>query len=308
VKHRSSDRDLYGESFIEPAKLGIRYSRAVSNTDMVSMENIINRLMLVMVGSADPQSPYSKPEIAAARASLMQSFFEDTGPNMTIVWQGDDVKVETHGAMDDMVDLAERHRIGERKITIALGIPNALLDGSSQDGKSAGWAALIAASGMAEHLGNAFAAMWTELGNRILLENGFTDYEVIFEFDRTNLADKAAERTQNRADYVAGLLSIYDMLLGMGKDPEAQFQRKCFERGLDPATTTWETAFMPPSGLQGQGAGIQGQGPGKTPGAGRTPNNQNPNGPSSDNPSSTSPTQNNPNATPGSPAGSPSGS
>jgi hypothetical protein len=33
--------------------------------------------MLVHGRLADPQSPYSKPEIAAARASLMQSFFED---------------------------------------------------------------------------------------------------------------------------------------------------------------------------------------------------------------------------------------
>lgn len=276
VKHRSSDRSLYGESYIEPAKLGIRYARAVNNTDMVSMENIINRLMVVMVGSADPNSPYSKPEVAAARATLMQSFFEEPGPNMTIVLQGDDVKVSSHGAMDQMVDLAERHKIGERKIVVSLGIPQAFIDGTSSEGQAAGWAALIAASGMAEHLGNAFANTWTELGNRILEQNGFTDFEVVFEFDRTNLADKTAERTQNRADFVAGALTIYDYLLSMGKDPEAQFRRKCFEKGLDPETTTWEVAFMPPQGLPGQGSNIQGQGPGKVPGQGRTPNNQNP--------------------------------
>lgn len=300
VKHRSSDRDLYGESFIEPAKLGIRYLDAVNNTDMVSMESVINRLMIIMVGTDNPQSPYSKADVAAARAALMQSFFDDTGPAMTIVWQGNDVKVENVSAMNEMLDLGERHKIGERKIIMALGIPAALLDGTSSDGASAAWASLIAASGMAEHLGSAFARVWTEVGIRILVENGFTDIDVEYEYDRSNLVDKEQERNQNRNDYITGLLSIKSAIAATGRDPDAEFQQRCAERGLDPEVTTWEAAFLPPQGLQGQGApgtstpGDQmaapggpggsaggggaapppGQGPGKTPGNGRTPNDQ----------------------------------
>lgn len=274
VKHRASDRDVYGESYIEPAKLGIRYLDSVTGTDMVSMESVINRLMIIMVGTDDPASPYSKADVAAQRAALMQSFFDDTSPAMTIVWQGNDVKVETVSAMDSLLDLTERHKIGERKIIIALGIPQALLDGTTTDGTSAGWASLIAASGMAEHLGSAFARVWTEIGVRILEENGFTDIDIEYQYDRSNLADKEQERTQNRNDYIAGLLSLRSTIAAMGRDPDAEFQQRCVERGLDATTATWEEAFMPPQGLAGQGTdgSPQGQGPGKVPGNGKTPN------------------------------------
>lgn len=315
VKHRGSDRDLYGESFIEPAKMGIRYLTSVTQTDMVSMESIINRLLIVMVGSSDPKSPYSQSDVAVARASLMQSFFDDPGPTMTIVWQGDDVKIENVSAMDSMLDLAERHAIGERKVVVALGIPASLLDGSSAMGASAGWASLIAASGMAEHLGSAFARLWTELGIRILEENGFVDIDIEYQYDRTNLVDKEQERNQNRNDYAAGLSSIRSAIATTGRDPDVEFQQRCFEKGLDPTSATWEQVFMPPQGLAGQGTGVTppigpaggpnphdpsgtplgpdgkpqpdtpghnpleqppppppGQGPGKTPGNGRTPN------------------------------------
>lgn len=260
IKHRGSDRDVFGESFIEPAKVGIRYSESVNQTDMVSMESVINRLLIVMVGSSDPASPYSKADVAVARANLMQSFFQDTGPAMTIVWQGDDVKVESVSAMNDILDLAERHKIGEHKITIALGIPAALLDGTTSDGVSAGWASLIAASGMAEHLGSAFARMWTELGLRILTENNFTDLDVTYEYDRTNLVDKEQERNQNRLDYTTGLLSIRSSVSAIGRDPDAEFAQKCFEKGLDPATALWQDAFTAPQGLPGQGTGGAGGG------------------------------------------------
>lgn len=300
VKHRGSDRDIYGESFIEPAKQGIRYMDSVTNTDMVSMESVINRLLIIMVGSSDPASPYSKADVAVSRTQLMQSFFEDSGPSMTIVWQGDDVKVEQVSAMDNILDLEKQHKIAERKVVIALGIPSALLDGTTNDGSSAAWASLIAASGMAEHLGGSFARIWTELGIRILEENNFTDIDIEYEYDRSNLVDKEQERNQNRNDYTIGLLSIRSAVAAAGRDPDAEFFQRCQERGLDPEATTWEVAFMPPQGLQGQGAPSdtqndqlsetpssptaptapaapakpRGQGPGKVPGNGRTPNDQ----------------------------------
>lgn len=255
VKHRGSDRDLFGESFIEPAKMGIRYLDAVTKADMVSMESVINRLLIVMVGSSDPKSPYSQTDIAAARASLMQSFFDDTGPSMTIVWQGDDVKIENVSAMDAILNLADSHKIGERKVVLALGIPASLLDGSSAMGASAGWASLIAASGMAEHLGSAFARIWTELGIRILEENGFVDIDIEYQYDRTNLVDRELERNQNRNDYAAGLCSIKSAIATTGRDPDVEFQQRAFEKGLDPETATWEQVFMPPQGLAGQGNG-----------------------------------------------------
>lgn len=264
VRHRGNPRSLYGQSFIEAAKYGIRYYRSVVNTDLVSMESVINRLLVVMVGSSDPTSPYSKQDVALARQQLMQSFFEEPGPNMTIVWSGDDVKVESIGAQEVLLDLKERHLLGQGMIKNALGVPEALLSGTTSDGRAAGWAAFVAAAGQAEHLGGGFASAWTILGQRILLENGFTDIDIVFQYDRSQLGDKEAERNLNRQDYLAGLRSIRTMLIASGIDADAEFRQKAIEKGLDPESesTTWESVFTPPAGLPGQGAGgVQGGAP-----------------------------------------------
>jgi hypothetical protein len=276
VRHRGVDTDIWGESFITPAIQAIAYKRTIDQLDFSSMSNLINRLTIVCVGNSDPASPYSKSDVAMARASLMQSFFEEPGPNMTIVWAGDDVEVKDVGAFNQVLSLDERHKIAEGKIKAALGVPEALLSGTTSDGKSAGWAANLGSSAQLEELQNAFANTWTQLGQRIALENNFTDADLVFEFDKSLLVDRIEEQNQTRADYAAGVSTIYDLLASRGKDPEAVFVRKCYERGLDPATTTWEMAFMPPQGMQGQATTDGGPTPppSKGPGGGRQPKNQ----------------------------------
>lgn len=272
VKHRGYATSPYGESIIEPAKMGIRYSRALNAVDLVTMENIVNRLTIIKVGTGDPKSPYFKPDVAAARASLMQSFLDEVGPSMIIVWQGDDVQVEDVGSTTAVLDLEERFRIADQKIKSALGLPDAILFGSTGEGSSAGWASVIGAAAQMQELANSFGSVLTTLGERIALENGFDNIELVWEFDKSLLIDVIQTRVQNRADYLLGTISIRSMIAASGRDPDAEFLIKCAERGLDPNNTTFEQAFTPPQGLQGQApGGITGQGPGKDPGAGRQP-------------------------------------
>jgi hypothetical protein len=272
VKHRGFATEPVGESLIEPAKLGIRFSRSLTAIDLVSMENVINRLTIVQVGSADPKSPYSKADVAAARATLMQSFFEEISPSMVIVWQGDDVKVTDVGSQQSVLDLNKRYEIADAKIKSALGLPDALLSGSMSDGSAAGWASMVGAAAQMQELANGFQAVLTTLGERIAMENGFDGVDLVWEFDQSLMADYKETRTQNRADYLAGTVSLHSLISASGRDPNAEFILKCQERQLNPDTTTWEQAFAPPQGLQGQAAGgIQGQGDGKDPGAGRKP-------------------------------------
>ena len=276
VKHRGFATEPVGESLIEPAKLGIRFSRALTAIDLVSMENVINRLTIVQVGSADPKSPYSKADVAAARAALMQSFFEEVSPSMVIVWQGDDVKVTDVGSQQSVLDLNKRYEIAEAKIKSALGLPDALLSGNLGDGSAAGWASMVGAAAQMQELANGFSAVLTTLGERIAMENGYDGVDLVWEFDQSLMADYKETRTQNRADYLAGAVSIHSLVSAAGRDPNAEFLMKCQERGLNPDATTWEQAFAPPQGLQGQASGgVQGQGDGKDPGAGRTPNDMN---------------------------------
>lgn len=263
VKHRGVPSQTYGESFITPAKRALAFANAVEGLDFVSINSLINRITVVMVGSSDPKSPYSKADVALARTELMKRLFDEAdGPNMTFVWQGDDVKVENVSAHSSVLDLDDRHRLSIDKVKLALGVPDALLSGTASDGKSAGWAAVIGASAELEELQNAFSGIMTTLGERIAVENGFTDIDLVFEFDKSLLVDRAEEQNQSRNDYVTGLSSIRTALLKRGIDPDAEYLRMLFEKGL-PDGATWEEAFKAPEGLQGQG-------PGKTPGEGRT--------------------------------------
>ena len=303
VRHRGKDTEAFGESFVHPALPAIAYQQAVLQLDLVSMQSLINRLVIVTVGSSDPKSPYSKPDVATARAAAMQTFFDDPGPNMTIIWQGDDVDTIEIGAHSALVDLESRFGIAEQMIKQALGVPDALLTGTTSDGKAAGWAATIGAAAQLEELANQLAGVWSELGERIALENNFTDIEIVYEWDRQLLIDRIEERNQNRLDYQSGLMDLWNAIAGTGKDPQAVFERRCFEKGLDPneETVTWERVFFPPQGLSGQGAapthnpeegepghdpnlppGVPsdtpapppGQGKGKEPGKGRKPNSE----------------------------------
>lgn len=265
VKHRGTDLEPFGESIIQSAFSGIRYRRAIEAADLVSMENLINRITIVMVGSADPKSPYSKADVAAARAQLMQQFFDDPSVNMTIVWQGDDVNIKDVGAQNQVLSLDERHRIGDSKVKSAMGVPDAILSGTlSGEGKASGVASMLSASAQLEELQDNCANVWWTLGERVALENGFEDTEMVFEFDESIFVDKTEQLSQARNHYTAGLYSIRTTVLESGKDPEAEYEQMCFEKGLTPGEATWAEAFAAPQGLQGQGDG-------KVPGNGRTP-------------------------------------
>jgi len=266
IKSRGQDNNAFGESFITPALNALAYKKAIDSLDFVTIQNLINRLTIVMIGSDDPTSPYYKQDVAQYRAALMQQFFEDPGPNMTIVWAGHDVSVQDIGAHAKILELDDRHRIALDKVKVALGVPEALLTGATTDGKAAGWAANLGASSQLEELQNAFAKAWTKIGERIALENGFTNIDLVFEFDKSLLVDRIEEMIQTRLDYTAGLASISDTIESRGKDSNAVFLRMCFEKGLDPATTSWTEAFMPPQGLAGQSDSLTG-----SPGQGRVP-------------------------------------
>lgn len=279
IKHRGVYGLAYGTSFIKPALFGIAYKRAIEQLDFVMTNSLVNRLTIIKVGSSDPNSPYSDPSVAQERQALMQSFVEDPGPNMMIVWQGDDVDVQDVGSHNQILDLVGRHVIGDRMKKTAFGMPDALLTGSAPDGKSSAFAALLSAGSTLEEAQSAFEQVYSTLGQRVADENGYVDSEIIYEFDNGLVLDHAQERNLARQDYLAGPMSIRSMISARGQDPDAEFRQACFEKGLPPETTLWKDAFAPPTGLPGQGAGPQGSENNPSP-AGRPPGNQRGNPPS----------------------------
>lgn len=266
VKHRGRDGVPFGESALECALPAVAYEQSILRLDVVSMQNLINRLTIVMIGSDDPQSPYAKEDVTMARASLMQSFFEDPGPNMTIIWAGNDVEVKDVGAHQSVLDLNERMQLARDGVRTAMGVPGALLAGELDSSKAAGWASMLGIKAQIADLNDQLENIWTTLGEQILLENGFTELEVEYNFSPI-VMDDAQERSLSQQEYKTGLRSIRSAVRAAGLDPELEFMQRAIEQDLDPETATWEEVFRPVEGLQGQGYG-------GAPGKGRVPDNQ----------------------------------
>lgn len=269
LQHLGTEDVAYGESFIGPAMFAVAYKRAVENLDLVSIKNLINRLVILQVGNSDKDSPYRDPNTQLLRANKMVEMVEDPGPNMLLVWQGDDVTVTQVSAHQSVLDLNERHNVGHTKVRLSLGLPESLLGGTEDGSKASGFAALLGAQTVSDELRAAVEQMYTELGEKIAFENGFTDFEISFAFDNVSSLDANEEWNQLRLDYQQGTCSIRHYLQATGKDADAMYLEMLQERGLPP-DTLWREAFSPPVGLPGQAVP-----PGRDPG-GKAPTNRPP--------------------------------
>jgi hypothetical protein len=255
VKHKGRTSDAFGDSFIMPALSAIAFRRAVEQLDLVTMQSLVNRMVIIQIGSDDPKSPYSKIDVATQRTKVMQAMTADPGPNMFIVWTGHDVKVQSVGAHDEIVDLGKSHAIADRKLQLALGVPDVFLSGTTSEGKAAGWAALLAAQARLDSLANQFCMIWQSLGERIAEENNFTDVDLVYEWDQSLMIDRTAEADTTRNDFAMGLLSRRTMLEARGRNFAAEREQLAAERGLEVGVATDEEIFRPPEGLPGGSMG-----------------------------------------------------
>lgn len=255
VKHKGRSTDAFGDSFVHPALSAIAFRRAVEQLDLVTMQSLVNRIVIIQIGSEDPASPYAKIDTATQRTKVMQTMTANPGPNMLIVWTGHDVKIDTVGAHNQIFDLSKSHEIAERKLKLALGVPDAFLSGTTGEGKAAGWAALLAATAQLDGLANQFAMVWQSLGERIAKENGFEDVDLVWQWDQSLMIDRAAEADQTRQDYQLGLISRKALIESRNRNYEAEREQMAVEKGLDAGTATDEEIFSPPAGLLGGPAG-----------------------------------------------------
>lgn len=279
VKHKGRNSDPFGDSFILPALSAIAYRRAVEQLDLVTMQSLVNRLVIIQIGSDDPKSPYSKIDVATQRTKVMQAMTANPGPNMFLVWTGHDVKIDTVGAHSEIIDLSNSHKIADQKLKLALGVPDAFLSGTTDQGKAAGWASMLAAVSRLDSLANQFCMIWQSIGERIAEENGFTDVDLVYEWDQSLAIDRAAEADLTRQDYIVGLVSRRTVIEARGRNYAAEREQMAAERGLDPETTTDEEIFRPPEGIAGStvAGGLSGgrptdQSKGKSPAPNLNPN------------------------------------
>lgn len=272
VKNRSVDFEQFGESFIEPALSDIAYKRALQNLDYVTIDSLVNRIVIVAVGSDNEKSDYHNLETAQARILGLEGMYDDAaGPNMHILWAGPDIKVIEVGAHDSILNTDGRFDIAHERIRLALGVPKSLLDGTDAGGQI--WAGYEGYRETLRGIQDSWSKAWSNVGNRIAEENGFKDYELIYIPNSSTLSDKTAEANLILNAHKSGVASLRRVVAATGGDYEAERRNRLMEKGYDPDEDpknlpTDEEIFTAPMGLPGQTTDSEGNvsRPGSEPG------------------------------------------
>lgn len=229
IKHRGTATSNFGESMVEPALNEIAYKRALQALDIVTIENLINRLVIIMVGSDDPNSIYHKQEVSSARMAMMSNMLRRVGPAATIIWPGPDIEVKEVGAYNKVLEMDERYKQAEIRIRNALGVPSALLTGDTSGGKAAGWAAIVGLAAELSEIQEQYKQVFRSIAERIALENGFEDVDVVWEFNQALLTDKSQHVDMVIQMAKNGVISLHSMLSELGFSFETEEVRMAYD-------------------------------------------------------------------------------
>jgi hypothetical protein len=254
VKHRGTDFTSFGESYIEPLVADIAYKRALQQLDFVTIDSLVNRIVIIKVGSDNPSSDYHNLEAAQLRVQALERVVGDPGPNMQIIWAGPDIEIIEVSAHDSILSIDGRHAIAVERMLLSMGIPRALLDGKDATGQV--WAGYEGLRETLRALLNNWVSCWTTAAERIAVLNGFDDVELVYTPTRNVLADQTAGADLALKAMRAGLMSRRRAVGEIGGNFEAERRNLLIERGYDPdgnedSLPTDEEIFAPPVGFPG---------------------------------------------------------
>ena len=267
IKHRGTGFDVFGESMIESAIPDVAYKRALMALDVTTIENLINRLVIIKVGSDDHESVYHAPEVANARLQLLQRMVQRAGPSATVLWAGPDIDVVEVSAHNAILAMDDRYKQADSRIRSALGVPAALLTGEASDGKAAGWAAKSGLGAQLIELQNQFANMLRSMAEKIAVENNYQDVDVVWEFNSDLLADKEVIARIALQAFQLGLYSSTTALEELGQNAEAEEVRQA----ADVQKGYKDEPFGPPKGAMTNNTMGAGGGEGRPPNSGPDP-------------------------------------
>jgi hypothetical protein len=226
IKHRGTGVETFGESILEPTLADIRYKRALDALEITTITNLINRLVIVKVGSDNPDSVYHKQEVSSARLGLLQRLFKNVGPSSTILWGGPDIEVVEIGAHNAILALDDRWKVAERRQLMSLGLPAVLMVGEGSDGKATGFAAALGVAAQLKEMQYQYVQALKTLAEAIALENGYEQVDVVWEFADNVLEDKQAAADMILKMFDRGLASTQTAIEELGFDYGAEQGRQ----------------------------------------------------------------------------------
>lgn len=286
VKNGSLDTQTFGKSVVEPVITDLAYARSLKALDFVTIDSLINRVLVIKIGDPNKDSDYHNLAVAQQRVNTFRRLLStDLGPNMTIVWAGHDVEKLDMGAHDSLLETEPRHQLAKSSVKDGLGVPDSVLTGSVEgSARGAGWLGFVSLSTVIEELHDEFAQVLTQIGLRIAAENKFEDVDLVWQFNKSLLADKEANSKVMLQAYDRGLLSKRSTIEELGKEFDVERARRAEEKESGD-TELFEAPIIPkgpPTGIQGPTPNPPGRNPKKG-----DPNQIGPDRPTKDKPTKT---------------------
>ncbi len=261
IKHGGIDTEPYGESDVEAALTDIAYSRSLKQLDFVTIDSLLNRMLVIKIGDPNEKSAFHNQATAQKRVNVFNRLISEIGPNMMVVWAGHDIDKVDIGAHDKLLDTTPRQELAQAAVKLAGGVPDPVLTGTAEGGNAVAWAGFVALAAVAAEDQEEWAQALTQLAMRIASENKFKDVDVIWEFTHSLLADREANAKVFLQAYERGVISKRTLAEELDKDFDVERRRREQEK-----ETGDEELFMPPPINQGGPGGVQGPGADSQPG------------------------------------------
>lgn len=218
LKRNCKDYAAFGESMFIKAFTAIANKRRLQAVDAATIDGLINRFTIFMLGLEDREKNPAYHYPSAARQAALVSILQNPKRANAIVWGGPDLKVQDIGADGKILEFMDRYKQADRDILKALHIPSFLIDGST-DGKTLQeWLLLLSTETGLDLLRMEIQNLFSSIGIKIAVANGITYKTLTFKLDTQILKDPAMLRNMALKVFELGGLSIKTFLESMGYD------------------------------------------------------------------------------------------
>lgn len=208
----------YGIPYLKKAFSAISSKRRLQALDEATVAGMIQRLTILMVGHKDPASPYhiATPQ----RVATLKAALKKLPANKMIIWGGPDLDVIDIGPDGKVLSFENRFKDADDSISLALGVPRILIDGSTSGSSSRDWIVVIKTVSSLERIRAMLKTRIDRWLRYIAVKNNYEDEYPRWRWSVMNLKDERVARTLIMKAYEDGLVGRRTSLNFLGWDAE----------------------------------------------------------------------------------------
>lgn len=206
----------YGIPYLKKAFSAISAKRRLQALDEATIAGMIQRLTILMVGHKDPASPYhiATPQ----RVATLKNALKKLPANKMIIWGGPDLDVIDIGPDGKVLSFENRFTDADDSISLALGVPRILIDGSTSGASSRDWIVVIKTVSSLERIRSMLKTRIDRWLRYIAVKNGFNEEYPRWRWSVMNLKDERVARTLIMKAWEDGLVGRRTSLNFLGWD------------------------------------------------------------------------------------------